>query len=301
MPAVLKVLALVVLGGALALGLAAGGTYLVSNNLLDRTVAVPAETIDVPTDISAVQRGQHMASAVAACTDCHGPTLAGKTVLDNQAIGRIVAPNLTRGRGGVGAVLSDADLVRAIRHGVTPSGHLLLLMPSDDYYSLGDDDLGAIVAYVRSIPPIDTALPENQIRALGRLLMSVGQLPLQPAADIDYTVPRPAAPPAGVTAEYGAYLADIAGCPTCHGPGLGGGKVPQAPPNTLPAANLTPTGLGAWSDADFIRSMRTGTRPDGRVLNTFMPWPYFAQMTDDELRAIWRYLQAIPGRATGTR
>jgi hypothetical protein len=68
----------------------------------------------------------------------------------------------------------------------------------------------------------------------------------------------------------------------------------------IPAANLTTTGLGAWTDADFIKAMRTGMRPDGRVLNTFMPWPYYAQMTDDELHAIWRFLQVLPDRPTGT-
>jgi mono/diheme cytochrome c family protein len=301
MPAVLKVLALVVASGALIFGLAAGGTYVVSTSLLNRTVSVPVESVAVPTDITSIQRGQHLASAVAACSDCHGPNLAGKVYLDDQAIGRVVAPNLTRGRGGVGAMLTDADFVRAIRHGVDPNGRLLLLQPSDNYYYLSDADLGAIIAYVRSIAPVDSALPGTQIRSVGRVLLSIGQLPLQPAANIDYTSSRPAAPPAGATREYGAYLADVAGCPTCHGPGLGGGSIPRAPPSIPPAANITPVGLSGWTEADFIRSMRTGTRPDGRVLNTAMPWPYFAQMTDDELRAIWRFLQAVPGRATGTR
>jgi hypothetical protein len=75
----------------------------------------------------------------------------------------------------------------------------------------------------------------------------------------------------------------------------------QAPPTSVPASNLTPAALGAWAEADFLRVMRTGTRPDGRRLDAFMPWPYFAQMTDDELRALWRFLQAIPPRATGSR
>src|SRR5947199_393360 len=78
--------------------------------------------------------------------------------------------------------------------------------------------------------------------------------------------------------DYGQYLADSAGCPSCHGPGLSGGKIPQAPPDTVPAANITSAGLGAWSEADFLKALRTGMRPDGRVLNTFMPWPYYAQM-----------------------
>src|SRR5206468_45358 len=138
--------------------------------------------------------------------------------------------NLTRGKGGIGATFSNADLARAIRYGVDPSGRQLLLMPSNDYYYIGDADLGAIVAYVRSIPAIDTSLPVSQIRTVGRVLFAVGQLQLQPAASIDRGAPRPPPPRSGVTAEYGVYLADVAGCPTCHGAGYGGGKIPQAGP-----------------------------------------------------------------------
>jgi len=288
-------------GMALVLGLAWAAVMTVSDGRLNQRVDVPRETIAVPTDISSIQRGQHLASAVAACVDCHGPSLAGKIFVDDPALGRIVSPNLTRGRGGIGSAFADADFVRAIRHGVDPSGRQLLVMPSDDYNHFSDADLGAIIGYVRSLPAIETALPSNELRFIGRLLFAVGQLSLQPAAGLDHFAPRPPAPAAGLTAEYGRYLADSAGCPSCHGPGLSGGRVPQAPLNAVPAANITVTGLGSWSEAEFIRAMRTGMRPDGRVLNTSMPWPYYAQMTDDELRAIWRFLQVVPARPTGTR
>jgi hypothetical protein len=77
--------------------------------------------------------------------------------------------------------------------------------------------------------------------------------------------------------------------------------MPQASSSAIPAANITPAGLSGWSEADFVRVMRTGTRPDGRRLDSFMPWPYYAQMSDDELRALWRFLQAVPPKPTGTR
>jgi mono/diheme cytochrome c family protein len=174
-------------------------------------------------------------------------------------------------------------------------------MPADDYTHFSDADLGAIVAYVRSLPPVDNPLPGNELRALGRVLLATGQLPMQAADEIDHSAPRPSAPPPGPTAEYGKYLADNAGCPGCHGPGLSGGKIQQGPPDAPLAANITPAGIGNWLEAEFVKVLRTGTRPDGRVLNTFMPWPYYAQMTDDELRAVWRFLQAIPPRESGTR
>ena len=300
MPGFLRVVALVVVGVLLVLILAAMAVYAISETRLNRTISVPTDSVAVPTDTTAIQRGQHLGSSVALCIDCHGPTLGGKVFVDDPALGRVVAPNLTRGRGGVGATSSDADFVRALRHGVDRGGRPLLIMPSDDYSHFSDADLGTIIAYVRSLPPVDNTLPGNELRPLGRVLVATGQLPLQPADNIDHDAPRPPAPQATVTAEYGKYLADNAGCPNCHGPGLGGGKVPQAPPDSAPAANLTPAGIGSWSEADFIRAMRTGARPDGRVLNTFMPWPYYAQMTDDELRSIWRFLQVVPPRVTGT-
>src|SRR6266536_577076 len=227
MPGFLRVIALVVVGLLLVLVVAAVAVYAISESKLNRTLSVPTESVAVPTDTTSVQRGQHLAASVATCIDCHGPTLGGKIFVDDPALGRVIAPNLTRGRGGVGATSADADFVRALRHGVDPSGKPLLVMPSDDYKHFSDADLGAIIAYVRSLPP--------------------------------------------VTPEYGQYLADNAGCPSCHGPGLSGGKIPQAPPDTVPAANITSAGLGAWSEADFLKALRTGMRPDGRVLNTFMP------------------------------
>jgi mono/diheme cytochrome c family protein len=300
MVTVLRVLGFTLLGLALVLIVAAVGIYVVSEMKLNRTISVPTETVAVPTDTAAIQRGQHLAAAVATCIDCHGPTLGGRVFIDDPALGRVIAPNLTRGRGGVGATFGDADLVRALRHGVDPIGRPLLIMPADDYTYFSDADLGMIIAYVRSLPPVDNALPNNELRALGRVLFALGQLPLQTADNIDHTAARPAAPSAAVTPEYGHDLANTAGCPSCHGPGLSGGKIPQAPPDAPQAANISPAGVGGWSESDFIRTIRTGTRPDGRILNTFMPWPYYAQMTDDELKAIWQYLQSVPPRPTGT-
>src|SRR5438876_5623242 len=238
----LRVIALVVAGVVLVIAAGSASIYFISDNRLTQKIDVPVETIAVPTDITSIQRGQHLASAVAACVDCHGPNLAGRTFVDDPALGRIVSPNLTRGRGGIGSSFGDADFVRAIRHGVDPSGRQLLVMPSGDYNYFSDADLGAIIGYVRSLPAIETALPSNEIRPIGRLLFTVGQLSLQPSAGLDHFAARPPAPVAGVTLEYGKYLADTAGCSSCHGPGFSGGKIPQAPPNAVLAANITAAG-----------------------------------------------------------
>ncbi len=109
----------------------------------------------------------------------------------------------------------------------------------------------------------------------------------------------PASPaPQGVTAAYGGYLARVGGCEACHGVNLSGGHL-QGGPDDPPAANLTPSGIGTWSQADFVRTLRTGKNPSGHALNPFMPWRSVGTMTDDELAAIFLYLKSVPPRATG--
>jgi cytochrome c553 len=218
-------------------------------------------------------------------------------VFDDDS-GRVVAPNLTRA--GVGASFQDADFVRAIRHGVDPSGRQLWVMPADDYNHLSDDDLAALIAYLKSLPASPATLPDSQIRPLGVVLFAASELDLVPAEKIDRSAPRPPAVSVDLSPAYGQYLSTIAGCARCHGPGLSGGVVPGAAPGARPAANLTQTGLGNWTEADFLRAMRTGRRPDGSAIDTSMPWPYFAQMSDLELRSIWQFLGVVPPRPTGS-
>lgn len=106
----------------------------------------------------------------------------------------------------------------------------------------------------------------------------------------------------GVSVAYGRYLA--AGCTGCHGLGYSGGPIPGAPPSFPPAANLTPdnaSGLGRWSEADFLRALREGVRPDGSTINPVMPWKNFARMSDTELKALYLFLQQVPAQPRGNR
>jgi mono/diheme cytochrome c family protein len=176
----------------------------------------------------------------------------------------------------------------------------LLVMPADDYAPMSDADVGALIAYIRSLPPVDSQLPPSQIRPLGQILLGAGLLPSFPAELIDHQAKREAVPP-GVTAEYGRYLAMTGGCTGCHGPGLSGGPIPGVPPDFPPARNITPTGIGNWTDADFFRALREGKRPDGSAIDTFMPWMATRQMTDDEIKALLTYLRTVPPRADGMR
>jgi cytochrome c553 len=289
----LKLIVAIGLGVIVLLVLGAAATYVVSERRLNASIAVSDASIAVPTDIAAVQHGQHVAGAVAVCTRCHGPNLDGAVVVDDNAA-RVVAPNITRG--GAVSGFSDADYVRAIRDGVGPDGHPLWLMPADAYTRLSELDLGALIAYLKSLPAVSSELPDREIRELGRVRLPTGDLSLLPALSVNHAAPRPAAPAPGVTPGYGEYLVSLAGCGRCHGPALRGGTVPGAPRGTPRAPDLSTAGLGDWSESDFLRAMRGGRRPDGSAIDTSMPWPYYAQMSDLELGAIWEYLGVIPAR-----
>jgi cytochrome c553 len=289
----------IVLGAIVAvLVLAVGVVYLTSNLKLHKHYVVQVPQLAIPHDSAAIARGSHLAHAITACVDCHGADLAGTTMIDQPAFAVVSAPNITPA--GLGSQLSDMDLVRALRYGVAPDGRSLAVMPSSVFYHLSDADLAALIAYVRSVPPASHPLKPTRYGPIGRMLLAAGKMPILQAALIDTAAPRPAPPPA-VSAEYGAYLASVGGCHECHGPGLSGGPIPGGDPNAPPAANLTPEGIGRWTAADFQRALREGKRPDGTSLKPFMPWRIARNMTDDEIAALWAYLQTVPAKPYGGR
>ncbi|MEZ4862065.1 MAG: cytochrome c [Caldilineaceae bacterium] len=278
------------------------GIYFRSEALVNKSYTAPTAMVTVATDAAALARGEHLANYVSVCVDCHGANLEGGIVVDDPALGRIVAPNLTGGAGGVGGQRSDADLIRVLRHGILADGRSAKIMPSDDYQYLSDADLAAIIAYVRSAPPQDNALPPTVLRPLGRILLALGQLPILIAERTDAQLEQPAMVEASVSVDYGQYLARIAGCVGCHGPGLSGGAIPAAPPDWPQAANLTPGGdVGQWTEADFLNTIRSGVNPAGKTLAQEMPWFRYRSMTDEELKAIWLFIQSVPAKEFGNR
>lgn len=280
--------------------LAAGVVHSAGGRKLSRTYPIPAITPPViPTDSATIARGEHIVRAISVCVDCHGPDLGGQVAMDAGPVGTIVAPNLTRGKGGIGNSFTDEDWIRAIWYGLRKDGTSLLLMPSESYTHMSRADLTAAVAYLKQIPPVDRELPPTRIRLFGRALLAAGQLPLI-VAELMPRVEQPDDVPFSVTAEYGEYLAHVGGCKGCHGPDLTGGIV-VGPPDSPPTANLTPVGLGSWSEEDFFRAMRVGTRPDGSRISEVMPWRSMASLTDDELRALWAYLETVPPAETQIR
>lgn len=249
----------------------------------------------------AAARGKHLVESRYACIECHGVDFGGGTMIDDPMIGEVKGPNLTLGQGGVTAAYTAADWDRKVRHGVRPDGRSGL-MPSEDYLDMSDRELGDIVTYLRSLPPVDRAVTPVTPGPLGKVLVATDQLPLA-AARMPVYAEHDAEPPATAdTVEFGTHLLGV--CTGCHRAGLDGGPIPGAPPDWLPAANLTPhaDGLASWTREDFVKVMRTGVRPDGTTVGVPMAMivKYGARAEDVELNAMWTALQAAAPAPDGT-
>ncbi len=286
-----------ILGGLVALLLvAAGSVYALSERRLHARFDVPEHRLVVPTDSATIARGAHVAT-VRGCTDCHGAGFRGNVLIDDPAIGLLAGPNLTSG--GRGAELTDADWELAVRHALRRDGSPLLVMPGNEFNTLSDEDLAAIVAYARSLPAQEKPAPAVKVGPVIRAMFVAGQVGLVPAEKVDHAQPHAARVVPEPTAAFGRYMA--VGCEGCHNPSFTGGKVPGTPPDWKPAANITPEGIGHWSEADFVTALRTGKRPDGSAIDPQMPWKMTAQMTDVELRALYAYLRTLPAKPYGQR
>ena len=265
-----------------------------SNRALDQRVAVtpPPPVLGQ----ASVERGRHIFNAISSCVVCHGADGGGGPLINEPTMAVLNAPNLTRGPGGVGAAYTDADYDRAIRRGIRADGTRLLIMPSWGYAAFSNDDAASVIAYLRSLAPVDRVTPRVRLGPVGRFLIATHQLPFDATRIEDETAP---APPTSITrADYGKYLTRVGVCMTCHGTHLSGGHL-AGPPEAPPAANLTPTGIGTWTAADFMRTLTKGRDPAGHQLDPFMPWRTMRDMTDDELEAIYTYLQSLPPRPSG--
>ena len=285
--------------GAVALAmlvlLAAAGVYAglhMADRRMARQVAVAVQPVALRSDATAVERGRYL-FASRGCVDCHGANGGGKVFVDNGSDLRIKGPNITAGPGGVVAAYQPVDWVRTIRHGVTPGGRALMVMPSEDYNRFTDADLSALVSYVRSLPPVAGEPALVQLPLPARVLYGFGAIQ-DAAAKIDHALPPAAPVPEAVTAQHGAYVANM--CLGCHNEQLTGGRIPGGPPDWPAAANLTSvanSGMRAYADAEaFIRMMKSGVRPDGSKIQV-MPFGSLRELNDTDLRALHLYLKSL--------
>jgi cytochrome c553 len=279
-----------VAGLLLIVVLAVLAVYLVSSLAIRRTYNFPESTVRAATDSASLAWGRHLVEAIGKCQDCHDGDLGGKVMVDEPAFGRLSSSNLTRGRGGIEGY-TDADFERAIRHGIGRDGRPLIFMPSEAFAPMTDEDLAAMIGYLRTVPPVDRQHPEPMVGPVARALYLAGNFPLLPVELIAHDTTRPPQKP-GVSLEYGRYLATIGGCRSCHGQALAGDANPDAP-------DITPGRLASWTEEDFFRALREGRRPDGTGLDPEkMPWVRSGLMTDDEIRAVWVYMRSLTTAST---
>jgi len=267
-----------------------------------------------------LERGRYLAVNVLSCFDCHtrrdwgryggpsvGPMGAGGHCFtrDDGFPGTICSPNITPDREtGIGD-WSDGEILRAMREGVDRDGNALYpRMPYLEYRALSDEDARSVVAFLRSIPPLRHAMPETRISFPASFFIK--RLP-QPLSG-------PVAPPNREDKiAYGRYLAEIAGCRSCHTPvdrrqqpipelAFSGGHEFTGPFGTVRASNLTPheTGMGSRTREEFIGIFKAFSDVGGVAApidphaNTVMPWFALAGMSAADLGAIYDYLQTVP-------
>ncbi|HZF16345.1 MAG TPA: c-type cytochrome [Steroidobacteraceae bacterium] len=305
-----KLFIVVVLGIVVSLaGLAAWTEY-----AWNRKFDAPYPAIHASTDRTVVARGQYLAFGPAHCAGCHvspqdearlqageTPPLSGGVEFPLGDLGTIGSPNITPDAAtGIGR-RSDGEIARVIRYSVHADGRALL--PFMEFQTLSDSDLTALVSFLRSQAPVSHAVAPFAVKTKGMVALAFFVKPIGPKS-----TPAAEPPPASDVLAYGGYLVEsVAQCAGCHtnrsmtdgsytGPRLAGGWAKESdshPGVTLVTPNLTPdpdTGrIARWSEDDFVQRFRAGKL----VPESDMPWALFAHMTDDDLRAVYRYLRSL--------
>lgn len=264
-----------------------------------RHVEVRLEAVAARSDAAAIERGGYLFRS-RGCTDCHGSDGAGRTFIDDGKGLRLHAPNITPRSAVLSSYRMD-DWDRAIRHGVAPGGRPLIIMPSEDYNRLTNDDFAALVAFLQQMPAAEGGAAKIELPLPVRVAYGAGLLK-DAAEKIDHTRPPSAPVPEAVSTAHGAYVAGA--CIGCHGAGLSGGRIPGAPPDWPAAANLTPgqgSAMPRYADAkQFVSMMRSGQRADGSAVSSVMPFGALKEMSDVDLEALYLHLKGLAPRALGS-
>lgn len=258
-------------------------------NYSPRTAPIP--DLKVAGTPEQIQRGEHIADAF--CTSCHSVSkelpLTGGVDLGKDIpmpLGTFVSTNLTPA--GPLKDWSDGEIFRAIRNGVDRDGRWLFVMSNFRGRNLSDEDIQALIAYLRSQPAVTSEIvdPPDQPNLLGFIMLGAGMLPAGQPPITDVV----AAPPKDPTVEYGEYILNYQDCRDCHGEDLLGGKEGQLAPI---GPNLKV--VKGWTQEQFIVTLRTGVDPSGHKLDAVkMPWKSIGRMDNEELTAIYLYLSGMP-------
>lgn len=272
----------------------------IADRKMARRVPLPDYALAIPGDAASLARGRYLYTT-RGCSECHGADGAGRDVINDGKGFHVRGPNISTDPGNVVGAYRPADWEHALRHGVNPGGRPLMVMPSEDYARWTDADLGALVGYVRSLPPVQGGSAIVQFPSVVRAMYGFG-LVSDAAQKIDHSLPPSMPVPEGVTVEHGKYVVNM--CTGCHGEHLSGGRIPGAPPEWPAAANLTPgegSGMARYPDAEvFAQMFRSGKRPDGSVI-AVMPFESLRELNAVDIAASYAYLKSLPPRAAGGR
>jgi hypothetical protein len=263
-----------------------------------------------------ISRGEYLANNVAVCIDCHsdrdwtvysGPLTPGTEGKGGERIGEelglpgyVYTKNITPAAIGD---WTDGELFRAITSGVTRHGDVLFpIMPYLAYNEMAEEDVKAIIAYIRQLKPIENQVPASSINFPVNILMK--------SAPRNY-ISKPL-PDKNNSIEYGKYLVTIGACGDCHSPAVEGEPIPgkefsggfemHLPFGTVRSANITPdmeTGIGGWGKEVFIARFKyflseEAKKTKAENVQTIMPWTFYANMTEEDLGAIYDYLRTLP-------
>lgn len=274
-----------VLGIVMLLVLCAAGLLYAGGRRLAATHDAPSHPFVAATDAADIAEGERLARYWG-CIGCHESDAGGGIFFETPLGDRLVAPNLTR----IVREYSEEELERAIRHGVRRDGSTLVVMPSSMFAHMSDADLGKVVGYLRSLPPVPDTLPPTRLGGMARFFAFMEEGALE-APNIAHDAPHPPSPdsltPASTRADtlaLGRYLAHT-GCPECHGPELKGRE--DDTPHLSIAGIYTPT--------QFRQFFTDGLALDGteRGLMTTIAKYRGGRLTDDEARALHAYLVTL--------
>jgi mono/diheme cytochrome c family protein len=275
----------------------------------DRRFDAPYPKLAAVTDSATIARGRYLAYGPAHCSDCHvtpaeyptlksgaSPALAGGAEFVIPP-GTIRVPNITSDSAtGIGR-RTDGDIARILRYGVRADGRSAI--PFMECHDMSDADIVALLSFLRSQRPVRNPVAAHHLNLLGKAVMAFIMKPIGPTRE-----PPAQSPPPGPTLERGAYLVTaVANCAGCHsprnmvtgaytGPRLAGGSAMET---TNPSIKVTPPDItssgrpGQWTEEEFVARFRAGERIPGSP----MPWQAFRRISDDDLRAIYRYLKSV--------
>lgn len=280
----------------------------------DRTFDAPTPDIHASSDPAIIERGRYIAQGPGHCMGCHVSAEEQLRVERGEVVplaggapfkfplGTFHAPNLTPDPVyGIGR-RTDGELARTLRHDLRADGRAAF--PVMEFLNMSDEDLTAVISFLRSQKPVDRAVPDRELTTFGKAIYALALKPRTPER-----TPRKSSPPQGATLERGEYLVtSTAGCVGCHtqrnlkdgsyvGAKLSGGfafDIDDNPAAMLVTPNLTPaprTGrITGWTEEQFVARFKAGRG----IAGTHMPWPLYARMADDDLRAMYRYLHQLP-------